>query len=233
MEYEDNNYGSKTYLTVEKKVEHAWMGKLYLMGQEVSYPAYVPEVKGDEDWYAVLSYDKYIPKGWPVSFHSGYWGRICGALLSIPEQRDKLLNMALSRPIIFYEPHEFYRFTMPIPLISHALRGNVTNIKKFWKTALDGKDKESALSLLPEFERKFIEAQWNQMIYHKWKTISEKRRKKVGTIEKPDERVHVSNVWAMDQGGGFEGKLSIINVKTKEYFQSDLVKDLYPNHKGR
>ena len=32
MEYEDNNYGRKTYLTVEKKVEHAWMGKLYLMG---------------------------------------------------------------------------------------------------------------------------------------------------------------------------------------------------------
>ena len=195
MESEDNEYGRETYFTIERKVEHAWIGKAYLMGQEVSYPAYVPEIKGNEDWYAALSYEEYIPKGWPISFHSGYWNRICGALLSVREQRDKILNVALSRPIIFYEPHEFYRFTMPLPLISHALRGSIANIKKFWKAALDEKDKERALLMLPEFERKFIEAQWNQMIYHKWKTSSEKRRSKIGSIKKPEERAYVSNVW--------------------------------------
>lgn len=41
------------------------------------------------------------------------------------------------------------------------------------------------------------------------------------------------NVWNMDTGAGFNGKLTIMDIDTKEYWQSDLVKDLYPNEKGR
>ncbi len=37
------------------------------------------------------------------------------------------------------------------------------------------------------------------------------------------------NVILMDTGAGWEGLLSIMNVDTKEVFQSDLVNDLYPN----
>lgn len=42
-----------------------------------------------------------------------------------------------------------------------------------------------------------------------------------------------ANVWCMDQGGGWEGKLSIMNVDTKEYFQSDIVNTLYSEEEGR
>jgi|GEM_PF-5379680 len=195
MEFENNDYGKKTYFKIEKKVEHTWIGKTYLMGVEVPYPTYIPEIKAEEDWNAVLSYEKYIPKDWPISFHSGYWNHICTPLLSISEQRDNIMNIALSRPIIFYEPHELYRYVMPLPLISHALHGSTGNIKKFWKKALEDKDKEGALSLLPEFERKFIETQWDQTLYHKWSTMNDKRRKKIGVIKEPEERVHVSDVW--------------------------------------
>lgn len=45
--------------------------------------------------------------------------------------------------------------------------------------------------------------------------------------------VHVSNVWNLDQGAGWEGKLTIMDVDTKEYWQSDDVKNLYPDEKGR
>lgn len=45
--------------------------------------------------------------------------------------------------------------------------------------------------------------------------------------------VHVSNVWNLDQGAGYEGKLTIMDVNTKEYWQSDLARDLYSNEKGR
>jgi serine/threonine protein phosphatase 1 len=45
--------------------------------------------------------------------------------------------------------------------------------------------------------------------------------------------MHRCNVWNLDTGGGFEGKLTIMDVDTKEYWQSDFVKDLYPNVKGR
>lgn len=41
------------------------------------------------------------------------------------------------------------------------------------------------------------------------------------------------NVWFMDTGGGWEGVLSLMNVDTKEVFQSDVVKELYPETRGR
>lgn len=41
------------------------------------------------------------------------------------------------------------------------------------------------------------------------------------------------NVWNMDTGGGWGGKLTIMDIDTKEYWQSDLVSDLYPNELGR
>lgn len=40
-------------------------------------------------------------------------------------------------------------------------------------------------------------------------------------------------VYNIDTGAGFDGKVTIMNVETKEYFQSDTVKDLYPNERGR
>ena len=45
--------------------------------------------------------------------------------------------------------------------------------------------------------------------------------------------VHASNVWNLDQGAGWEGKLTLMDVHTHEYWQSDIVSELYPNHQGR
>jgi serine/threonine protein phosphatase 1 len=41
------------------------------------------------------------------------------------------------------------------------------------------------------------------------------------------------NVWNIDTGAAFTGKLSIIDVDTKQYWQSDPVYKLYPDEKGR
>lgn len=41
------------------------------------------------------------------------------------------------------------------------------------------------------------------------------------------------NVWNVDTGAAFHGKLSCLNVETKEFLQSDIVQTLYPNEKGR
>lgn len=53
---------------------------------------------------------------------------------------------------------------------------------------------------------------------------------KQGLITVPMNRC---NVWNLDTGCGFSGKLTIMDVDTKEYFQSDFVKELYPNEHGR
>jgi len=41
------------------------------------------------------------------------------------------------------------------------------------------------------------------------------------------------NVWNVDTGAAFEGKLSCIDLDSKEIFQSDPVYKLYPNETGR
>lgn len=45
--------------------------------------------------------------------------------------------------------------------------------------------------------------------------------------------IQLCNVWNLDSGGGWSGKLTIMDVDTKEYWQSDFVKELYPLEKGR
>ena len=48
--------------------------------------------------------------------------------------------------------------------------------------------------------------------------------------DKPMNRV---NVWNVDTGAAFNGPLSALNIETKEIIQSDIVKTMYPNERGR
>jgi len=45
--------------------------------------------------------------------------------------------------------------------------------------------------------------------------------------------VKACNVWLLDQGAGWSGYLSIMNIETKEFYMSDKVSTLYPDVKGR
>lgn len=42
-----------------------------------------------------------------------------------------------------------------------------------------------------------------------------------------------TNVWNVDTGAAFKGKLSVLDIETGEYWQSDNVMDLYPTEMGR
>jgi len=41
------------------------------------------------------------------------------------------------------------------------------------------------------------------------------------------------NIWNVDTGAAFKGKITAMNIDTKAYFQSDALPELYPNEKGR
>lgn len=41
------------------------------------------------------------------------------------------------------------------------------------------------------------------------------------------------NIWNIDTGAGFSGKLTIMDADTKQYWQSDFVYNLYPDEYGR
>jgi serine/threonine protein phosphatase 1 len=45
--------------------------------------------------------------------------------------------------------------------------------------------------------------------------------------------MHAANVWNLDTGAAFTGKLSAMDVDTKQCWQSDPVSGLYPGEKGR
>ena len=48
-----------------------------------------------------------------------------------------------------------------------------------------------------------------------------------------DTPMQAGNIWNLDTGAGFKGKLTIMDVDTKEFWQSDPVQELYKNEKGR
>ncbi len=48
-----------------------------------------------------------------------------------------------------------------------------------------------------------------------------------------EEPMNAINIWNVDTGAGFYGKLTILDVSTKEFWQSDVVQILYPDEKGR
>lgn len=45
--------------------------------------------------------------------------------------------------------------------------------------------------------------------------------------------IHLSNVWNMDTGAAFKGRISLMDVDTEEIVQSDPVWELYPGEEGR
>jgi len=48
-----------------------------------------------------------------------------------------------------------------------------------------------------------------------------------------DTPMHRCNVWNIDTGAAFQGRISIMDINTEQYWQSDVVQQLYPGEKGR
>jgi len=47
---------------------------------------------------------------------------------------------------------------------------------------------------------------------------------------KTNQPMHAANIWNLDTGGGPEGRLTIMDVKTKQFWQSDSANELYPGY---
>lgn len=47
------------------------------------------------------------------------------------------------------------------------------------------------------------------------------------------EPIHYSNVWLCDTGASYDGPLTIMDIDSNEFWQSDPVVELYPNEKAR
>lgn len=47
------------------------------------------------------------------------------------------------------------------------------------------------------------------------------------------EPMNAVNIWNVDTGAAFKGKITAMNIDTKAFYQSDNLPGLYPNEKGR
>ncbi|WP_334056711.1 metallophosphoesterase family protein [Polaribacter sp. P097] len=45
--------------------------------------------------------------------------------------------------------------------------------------------------------------------------------------------MNAANIWNVDTGAAFKGKVTALNIETKAFYQSDALPTLYPNEKGR
>ena len=87
--------------------------------------------------------------------------------------------------------------------------------RKLWDEALSHKQNDRKFRMAEDFKRVFI----GHSATLKWDT------------DKP--MLAANLIWNVDTGAGWKGKLTFMDVDTYEFWQSDCVKELYPNEDGR
>jgi len=98
------------------------------------------------------------------------------------------------------------------------------NIPFYWDRTLW----EMALALDPKLKQEDLEYPKRLLIFEEI-FIGHTPVTRIGS----DVPVNRANVWNIDTGAAFKGKLSMIDVNTHEIFQSDPVWELYPEEEGR
>lgn len=93
----------------------------------------------------------------------------------------------------------------------------------------------------PIEKQMWTDLQWDRELYHaalSWNAPTYEAYNEIYIGHTSTSRIsgiplNKGNVWMLDQGAGYEGKLSIIDVDTHEFRQSEQVNRLYPNAVGR
>jgi len=67
----------------------------------------------------------------------------------------------------------------------------------------------------------------------KFKTLEQFKEIYIGHTADNEGPKQYGNLWNLDSGAGWNGKLTIMDIDTKEFWQSDNAKSLYPNELGR
>ena len=123
-------------------------------------PCFIPEIKGEEDIEVLLRFSKALDSHTPIIVPGYRWS----AFISNPRFRfsdfDKIniLDLVKNHPIIFYEPPEFFRYSLSKTFVTYCLKGDRQKARKFNKDLKMG-NMANALSHIPEFFKPFVERQ--------------------------------------------------------------------------
>lgn len=145
---------------------------------------------------------------------------------------EKASTETISKHLVFYETLENYYLDVENRLFLHAGFTNLKGIEHeyFMKTFYwDRTLWELAQSLNPGMteEDEYYPSRLKQYkeIYIGHTPISKKQSQVLPR--------KAANVWNIDTGAAFKGPLSIMDIDTKEVWQSDSVHTFYPGEKGR
>lgn len=113
--------------------------------------------------------------------------------------------------------HGGYDITLDNPLASHE--HDFMWDRELFYSAIDGAKKENIG--LDKFDEVFIGHTQTECVKHFGYGISN------------DAIVHLGNLWNIDTGAGWSGMLTMLDIDTKQVYQSDKITNLYPNYQGR
>jgi hypothetical protein len=135
----------------------------FLIGDTViSAPSFIPEVKGEEDLEVLLKYSGMVPIGNPFMVPAYRWTNLIDHPLfkvgDVFKGIGPIADFLRLHPVIFYDPPEFFRFTLTKNLVSYALKGNRTDARKF-NNYLKKKEYNNAINMVDKFFQPFVERQ--------------------------------------------------------------------------
>ena len=140
-------------------------------------------------------------------------------------------NDTISKHILFLKALQDFYIDNENRLFIHAGFTNMSGVKyeyfpkmfywdrTLWETALAFNDNISELS--PYYPKRFLN--------YKEIFIGHTPTTRINSLIP----VNKANVWNVDTGAAFKGKLTILNIETKDFWQSDMLPNLYPDEKGR
>lgn len=124
-----------------------------------------PEIKGPEDIEALIrSKEAMSPKD-PILI-SGHRAQNIRTQPRFKQHEEEVRDLFTSRPVLYYEPNELFRYRRPQQLVTYAFQGDVPAIKDFYSTIRDD-DHRQAVSKLPRFVQPFIQAQYDSLLQSK------------------------------------------------------------------
>lgn len=193
-----------------------------------------------DDWFKEFINFRFHPANWE------YGGQATLNSYYVPEKVEGLFINVPQTHRNFFNTMQLYHIDDKNRMFCHAGWTHTSSVKdiealkptdfywnrELWKKAMSC-SKDDKLNHVDNFDEIYIghTPTINWEATGRFKYLRDNSEPNLVRINKP---MYSGGIWNVDTGCGFGpqgGKLTIMNVDTKEYWQSDLVKDLYPTRK--
>jgi len=172
----------------------------FVVGNDViPAPAFIPEVKNEEDIRALLRFPAALPERNPIIVPANRWMQLISNPimgLKAPLSELKPINNFLeSHPIFAYDPPEMFRYSLGGELVKYALKGDKIKRRQF-NGYLNKGETNQALDMVDPFFQPFIKRQISKI-----RKQIQKKCPNLGVMDKNKDEPspHVERAWLDDK----------------------------------